>query len=224
MPAETIPPPTQVLTLVFLAWLAGTAAIGALTRVWGQIGPGHFKVIWLVIAGIGVAAGFGHRPAWVLAAASMLTFAAIYVRRDREGGVLTAAGSAVVLAFAAPAYAFAVAAMLGAVGNAMLLGHWHLNQPKLSTKPIARLVLVLLASLVAFIAATTLVLVGSPSGIRMLGGVTAIAFAVLAAGLSVMVRHLVATRSIMSATGVLYLQILLTFVAAFTGSLAALSS
>jgi hypothetical protein len=223
-PPTQIPPPTQVLTLVFLAWLAGTAALGALTRLWGEVQQGHFKVVWLATAGIGVAAGFGYRPAWAVAAGSIVTFAAIYTRRDREAGVLTAVGSLVVCGLGAPLYAFAVAGMLGAVSNAMLLGHWHLNQPKLGIKPIARLVWVLWIALAAFIVATAVLLTGGPhQGVRQLGCVTAIAFAGLAAGLTAMVHHLVRTRSIMSATGVLYLEILLAFVAAFTGSLAALA-
>jgi hypothetical protein len=222
--AATIPPPTEVLTLVFCAWLAGTAAFGALTRTWKEVQPGHFKVIWLVVCGIGVAAGFGYRPGWLIAGGALATFGAIYRRLDLFAGALTAAGAVVVCAFAAPPYALAVAAMLGAVTNAMLLGHWHLNQPRLGTKPIARLVLILAAALAVFIAATVALLFGEMTGVRALGGVTAIAFVALAGGLTVMVRHLVRTRSIMSATGVLYLEILLAFVAAFTGSLAALAS
>jgi len=42
--------------------------------------------------------------------------------------------------------------------------------------------------------------------------------------LTAMVTHLVRTRSIMSATGVLYLEILMCLVAAFTGLLAALAA
>lgn len=224
MPIPDVPPPTDVLTLVFLSWMAGTAAFGAWTRLWGEIQPGHFKVVWLVVAGVALAAGFGFPPAWGVAALSMLTFFAIYRERDRETGVVTGLVALVVLAVGAPAFAFAEAALLGSVTNAMLLGHWHLNQPKLGTKPIARLVYALWAGIAAYAAwAIYFVVDGSARGIRGLALITGIVFAGFAAVLTAMVQHLVRTRSIMSATGILYLEILLAFVSVFTGSLAVLA-
>jgi hypothetical protein len=62
---------------------------------------------------------------------------------------------------------------------------------------------------------------GLPAGAAPLAAVTAIAFAAFCGVLTAMVHHLVRTRSIMSATGILYLEILLCLVAVFTGSLAA---
>jgi hypothetical protein len=223
VPVADVPPPTDVLTLVFLSWTAGTAGFAAWTRLWGEIQPGHFKVIWLVVVGIALAAGFGYKPAWGVAALALLTFAAIYRDRDRETGIVTAVVSLIVLAIGAPAFAFAEAALLGSVTNAMLLGHWHLNQPRLGTKPIARLVYSLWAGIAAYAAwATYLVISGSVDGVRGLALVTGIVFAVFTAILTAMVHHLVRTRSIMSATGILYLEILLAFVCVFTGSLAVL--
>ncbi len=221
MPID-VPAPTQVLTLVFLAWAVGTAAFAAWTRLWGEIQPGHFKVIWLVTAALAAAAGFGHAPAWILTALCTATFAAIYSKRDREVGIVTAAAGLTILGLGKPPYGFAIAALMGAVTNAMLLGHWHLNQPRLGTKPIIRLVWSLVAGLVVFAAATAVLAIGSVS-VRLLGAGTAVAFALFAGVLTAMVIHLVRTRSIMSATGILYLEILLCFVAAFTGSLAALA-
>jgi hypothetical protein len=213
-----------VITLVFLAWTAGTAAFGALTRTWGEVQAGHFKVVWLVVAGLGLAAGFGYRPAWAIAALALLTFASIYRDLDRWAGAITAVGSLVVLGFGGPPFGFAVAILLGAVSNAMLLGHWHLNQPKLGTRPIARLVWALWGALGVFIAAGALLItLGPPDGLQMLGGVTAIAFTAFSGILTAMVQHLVGTRSIMSATGILYLEILMLLVGGFTGSLAALA-
>jgi hypothetical protein len=212
-----------VLTVVFLSWTAGTAALGAWTRLWAEIQPGHFKVVWLVVAGIALAAGFGYAPAWGVLALALLTFFAIYRERDREIGVVTGLVGLVVLAAGAPAFAFAQAALLGSVTNAMLLGHWHLNQPKLATLPIARLVYLLWASIAAFVGSSIwLLVVRTGAGVRGLAWITAIVFAVFAAILTAMVQHLVSTRSIMSATGILYLEILLAFVAVFTGSLAVL--
>jgi hypothetical protein len=219
-----IPPPTDVITLVFLAWTAGTACIGALTRPWGEVDAGHFKVVWLTVSGLGIASGFGYRPAFVVGALGLVTFAAIYRKLDAVAGAATAIAALVVLGFGGPAYGFAVALLLGAVTNAMLLGHWHLNQPRLGTKPIARLVSALWASLAVFIGASVALLVlGGAEGVRALGGVTAIAFAAFCGILTAMVHHLVRTRSIMSATGILYLEILMLLVSAFTGSLAALA-
>ncbi len=221
MPVD-VPPPTQVLTLVFLAWAAGTTVFAAWSRLWGEIQAGHFKVIWLVAAGLSLAAGFGHPPAWILAALSGATYGAIYRARDREAGAATAVVALVILGLGQPAYGYAIAALMGTVTNAMLLGHWHLNQPRLGTKPIARLVWSVVAGLLVFAVATAVLALGSAS-VRLLGGVTAVAFTMFAGVLTAMVVHLVRTRSIMSATGILYLEILLCFVAAFTGSVAALA-
>jgi hypothetical protein len=120
------------------------------------------------------------------------------------------------------AFALAAALLMGAVTNAMLLGHWHLNQPRLGTRPIRRLVWALWAGLAVYGPASVwLALQGS--GATGLGGTTAATFVVFAAVLTAMVGHLVKTRSIMSATGILYLEVLLCLVAVFTGSLGALA-
>jgi hypothetical protein len=193
---------------------------------------GHFKVTWLVGAGLSAAAGFGYRPAWAITAFSIAAFGAVYLEgKDRRRfGIDLVVGMAAagvgVFALATGSdlelEAFAAAALLGSVTNAMLLGHWHLNQPRLGTKPIARLVWLLWAAIAVFIAASVLLLADA-TGVGLLGAWTAIAFAAFTAVLTAMVHHLVRTRSIMSATGILYLAILLCFVAAFTGSLSALA-
>jgi hypothetical protein len=224
-----VPAPTDVLTLVFLAWTVGTLVGGVVTRMWGEVQPGHFKVVWLVCTALGVAAGFGYRPAWLLAVLSLLSFLGIYRGIDRVLGIIAAAVAVIVLTMGADLslHAFAAAALLGAATNAMLLGHWHLNQPRLGTKPIARLVRGLWAALVLYVAATGVLMavaLRDAGGVRMLGAGTALAFTVFAAVLTALVHHLVRTRSIMSATGILYLEILLCFVAVFTGSLAALAT
>jgi hypothetical protein len=193
---------------------------------------GHFKVTWLVGAGLSAAAGFGYRPAWAITALSLAAFGAIYLegaQRRRFGidlvaGMAAAGASVFTLAAGSDLEleAFAAAALLGSVTNAMLLGHWHLNQPRLGTKPIARLVWLLWAAIAVFIAASALLLADA-TGVGLLGAWTAIAFAAFTGVLTAMVHQLVRTRSIMSATGILYLAILLCFVAAFTGSLSALA-
>jgi hypothetical protein len=222
-----VPPPTTVLTLVFLAWAAGTIVGSATTRLGSEIQAGHFKVVWLVAAGLSLAAGFGYRPAWLAALACLLTFGALYRDADRVAGLAAAAIAVAVLATGSDlsVQAFAAAALMGAVTNAMLLGHWHLNQPKLGTKPIARVVVALWGAVGLYVvtAAMMTVLSSSGGGVKLLAAVTALAFAVFAGVLTAPVHHLVHTRSIMSATGILYLEILLCFVAVFTGSVAALT-
>lgn len=224
-----IPPPDQVITLVLASWLAGLTVLAALTRVWREVAPGHYKVVWLVAAGLGAALGFLYRPGWVVAAASLVAFAAVYRKLDLVAGM--AAGALAIAGVVAAsaggalgaATAFAGALLLGSVTNAMLLGHWHLNQPRMGTKPIARLVWAVWAGIAAYLASAG-GLVARGRGVAPVAGLTAIAFTVFAAVLTGMVTHLVRTRSIMSATGILYLEILLCFVAVFTGSLAALGS
>ncbi len=220
-----IPPPTQVLTAVFGAWAAGTIVLTVVSRFWGEIGKGHFKVMWLVSAGISFATGFGFYPMWIVAGLSLVTYASIYRNADRIAGLVAAALAplALVVQSDVSVEAFATALLLGAVTNAMLLGHWHLNQPKLGTKPIARLVYVLWAAILLFLGATVQIL-GRATGIGPLGAWTALGFAAFSLILTGMVTHLVRTRSIMSATGILYLEILMLWVAAFTGTLAALAA
>ncbi len=219
-----IPPPVDVITLVLAAWAAGTAAFCVLVRSWGEVDRGHFKVVWLVVAGLALAGGFGYHPMFAVAAGALVVFLSIYRGLDGWAGAALAVAALVVLGFAGPPFAFAIAAILGAVSNAMLLGHWHLNQPKLPTTAIRRLVWLLWASLVAFLAASgALIALGGPDGVQTLGAVTAIAFAAFCGILTAMVQHLIQTRSIMSATGILYLEILMLLVSGFTGSLAALA-
>jgi hypothetical protein len=223
MPAD-IPPPTTVITAVVLAWAAGTIVFGAASRLWGEIQPGHFKVIWLVGAGLSFAAGFGYRPAWLVTLASVAAFAAIYRAADQWIGAAAAVVAIVALLMGVDLDPVAVASavLLGAVTNAMLLGHWHLNQPRLGTRPILRLVYALWAGVAVYAAAVAVLGVGS-SGVASLAAWTAVAFTAFAAVLTAPVHHLVRTRSIMSATGILYLEILLCLVAAFTGTLGALA-
>jgi hypothetical protein len=219
-----IPPPTHVLTDVMLAWTTGTIVLAAASRFFGEIQPGHFKVMWLVGAGLGFASGFGYRYAFAISGLCLVTYVTIYADSDGPAGSLTAVASLIVLGAGTDlsAESFAVALLLGAVSNAMLLGHWHLNQPRLGTKPIARLVRVLWAGLVCYLAVTASIIV-HPKGVGGLAAATGLAFAAFCLILTAMVHHLVRTRSIMSATGILYLEILMCLVAGFTGTLAALA-
>ena len=213
-----------MLTSVFLAWAAGVAVIGAVSRWWGEVQPGHFKVVWLVTSALSLAAGFGSHPAWLLTAASLVTFASIYRSADRWTGSATAVVAVVVLLNGVDFDATSVASalLIGSVTSAMLLGHWHLNQPRLGTRPIERTVYAVWAGIAVYAAAIVYLAVRS-HGVAALGAWTAVVFTAFAAVLTAPVHYLVRTRSIMSATGILYLEILLCLVAAFTGTLAALA-
>jgi hypothetical protein len=216
-----MPPATTVLALVLLSWTAGTIVLGAATRTGGRVDDGHFKVVWLVSAAMAVLAGFAHHWVWALAALCAVT------AWRRELTIPAAAGGLGALATARPlAFAACAALLLGSVTNAMLLGHWHLNQPKLGTTPLRNLVRGVFAGVVAFAVACVIVLRDALDHERdtaIVGAITGLAFVSFAAVLAAMVAHLVRTRSIMSATGILYLAILLAFVAVFTGSLGALA-
>lgn len=235
MPLQ-VPPATDVVLLVFAAWAAGTIWGGALTRSWGEVDAGHFKVIWLVGAGLAGVAGIWDPVAWGLAALSLVTFGALYRDLDAvAGAVASAAGAGLLVEVVGRAldgglpllaFAFASALFLGAVTNAMLLGHWHLNQPRLGTGPLKRLVAGLWAGLGAYTVAGVLLLLDGLQGaenVAVVGAITAVAFTLFTVVLTAMVTHLVRIRSIQSATGILYLEILLVFIAAFTGTLGALA-
>lgn len=235
MPLQ-VPPATDVALLVFVAWAAGTTSGGALTRLWGEVQSGHFKVIWLVSAGLAAVAGIWDPLAWGLAALCLVAFAAIYRGLDAAVGAAASLAAIGVLVHAtttvldagpaALGFGAAAAVLLGGVTNAMLLGHWHLNQPRLGTGPLRRLVRGVWGGLAVYTAASALLLgegLRGASDVTVIGAVTAVAFTLFAGVLTAMVAHLVRTRSIMSATGILYLELLLVFVAAFTGVLGALA-
>ncbi|HVE92282.1 MAG TPA: hypothetical protein VNE62_08280 [Actinomycetota bacterium] len=260
-----IPPASVVLMLVLSCWAVGTALFALLARVRTPVQPGHFKVTWLVAAGLAAAAagaaaagsGFERRGMLVLAAysaACLVTFASVYRGADIWVGAVTAAAGIPLLAWTTDTAQFASAAataeivvengsayvemagrwavaavvstaalLLGSVTNSMLLGHWHLNQPGLRTGPLRRLVWAVWGSIALFLMAAGLLVVNPRRGdVATLGAVTAIAFVGFTAVLAAMVHHLVRTRSIMSATGILYLQVLLCFVASFTALLGVL--
>lgn len=211
-----------------IAWACGSTLFAAASRLGGQIDSGHFKVVWLVSAALSALAGPAHPAAWLLAGVCALAFVLVWPGRDRIPGLVAAAGAVGVLLAAGRPLGFTLAAalLMGGVTNAMLLGHWHLNQPRLGTQPLMRLLWALWAGLALFGAASGVLVAQALDravDAAVLGGLTALAFTVFAAVLTAMVTHLVRKRSIMSATGILYLEILLCLVAVFTGSLGALA-
>lgn len=233
-----IPAAGHVLQLVFIAWAVGTAVGGAATRIGGEVQAGHFKVVWLTTAVLAAAGALSNPLAWTVTAAALATFASIYAKRDAIVGTVCAVVSMAVMVeitilavtngklWLAILFELSAMLLLGSITSAMLLGHWHLNQPRLGTGPLNRLVTGQLISIATFVATSGLILASGLSrhiDVAIIGPVTAIAFSSFCVILTLMVRHLVKTRSIMSATGILYLQILLAFVAVFTGTLGSLS-
>ncbi|MFN2593304.1 MAG: hypothetical protein ABR579_00240 [Actinomycetota bacterium] len=122
------------------------------------------------------------------------------------------------------------AALLGAVTNGMMLGHWYLNQPGLKTWALARLTTLGLAATTASvvggaIGARTLIdakTKGAALGISSFGGSFGPAFFGVWAGLIAFTwgvvwaaRRCVQIRSIQSATGLYYVAILTAGVAEF---------
>lgn len=229
-----IPPATDALEFLFVAWATGVIGGGAVTRLWEGVQPGHFKVVWIVSAILSLLAGLFNPAAFGLAVACVLTLASVYLKFDKLAGIVTATGSVILLAYvtselggldlAGAGFALVSGLLLGSVTNAMLIGHWHLNQPRLSTLALQRLTWGLWSGIALFlVAAGTLVVAASPSGVAVAAAATSAAFTAFSGVLTAMVTKLVKTKSIMSATGILYLEVLLCLAAVFTGSLAALS-
>jgi hypothetical protein len=175
---------------------------------------------------------------------AVLYLLAQYVRTDLPGVVVgAAAGIAGVAALVAtgdlvegwPQYLAALelvagAALLGAVTNGMLLGHWYLNQPGLKPSALARLTALALAATLAtgilgLVGAGRLVDASTEGAALGLGGSGesfGIAFfliwlALLAfTGVVVwMARRCIKIRSIQSATGLYYVALLTAGVSEF---------
>ena len=241
--------------LVLLEWSAGWVAAAAWTQSWSVVRRGHFRIIgWSVVAmcvavvllyrtdeGASDAAG---SAVIVFGVASALYLLVQYSRTDAPGVVVGAAAAlagAGALALVAgdisgwPQLLAAVeliagAALLGAVTNGMLLGHWYLNQPGLKPWALARL------TTLSLVATAATGIVGLISAGRLAGASTegaalglptsgesfgAVFFAVwvfllVFTGVVVwMARRCVRIRSIQSATGLYYVALLTAGVSEF---------
>jgi hypothetical protein len=238
-----------VTALVLLECACGGAGIAAWAQSWGVIRRGHFRIVaWItaVLAALAAAAAAAAYPPGAVAArgfvlataaAALLGVAAQHARTDVPGaaaGAATAAAGAAALACAAglirgwPAWLGGAglaggAALLGAVLNGMLLGHWYLNQPGLEPWALARLTAAALgavtaSALVGIAGATRLAgastsgaVLGLPGFGASFGGIffavwlSVIAFTAVVVWLA---RRCVALRSIQSATGLYYVAVL----------------
>jgi hypothetical protein len=239
---------TDVTRMVTRGFLASTGGVLLLVGVIGVAGqyflpdPSHLTEhavnrAWL-------------QPALRLSALFMVLFllylVAVYLRPPLLhviiGVVATAAGLAAVIssanAFPTPvwgSYGTAVSFILsaitiGTVTTAMLLGHWYLVVPNLSTKPLFILLGILAAGflLQAALAAAALVVLGGHSDFPTIhdvvyGGYSLTFWMHIAAGIALpliitaLALQSTRMRSLMSATGLLYVAVVLTLVGQVTG-------
>lgn len=245
-----------VVTLIMLEWTVGLVGAAAWTQSWGVVRRGHFRITaytGLALAGLTLLAmRSGSDPLEGTAAALVVATAvgaALYlivqwsntdVPAVVAGVIATVAGVAGLTAAAAlvdgwtdalaAVEVVAGAALLGAVTNGMLLGHWYLNQPGLKPWALARLTTL---SLVATAATGVLGLVavtklagaetdGAVLGIPGFGESFGVAFFVVWLALIGFTgavvwaaRRCVAIKSIQSATGLYYVALLTAGVSEF---------
>jgi hypothetical protein len=226
----------------------------AWSESWDVIRRGHFRITASITAVLAVLAASALRGATssavvdalalVFAIAAALFLLAQYVRSDiagvATGGIASLAGLGALFAAASriagwPQYLAAVelligAALLGAVSNGMMLGHWYLNQPGLKPWALARLtnlsalataasaVMGLIAVRYLAGASTTGAALGLPGFGRSFGVGFFVVWIVLVAFTGAVVlgaRRCIQIRSIQSATGLYYVALLTAGVAEF---------
>lgn len=242
-----------VLALVLTEYVVGMVAAAAWTQSWSVVSRGHFRVVaWcaVVLAALALVsdraalAGGGGSDQGIQAALVLGMSAAVaaYVlvqhsNTDRPGtvvgcGAAVLGGCALVAAaplipgwppWLASVELLTGAALLGAVLNGMLLGHWYLNQPGLRAWALARLTTFALgataAAGVAGVAASgrlaTASTEGAVLGVPGFGSSFGALFFSIWLALVVftgvvlwMARRCVRIRSIQSATGLYYVAVL----------------
>jgi hypothetical protein len=232
---------------VLLQWSAGGLLLGWATARHGLVGLGYSWLLrasygTLALAGFAVGARFGWLPVRDLAALAvgLVTFGLLaWSYRHRAAGAtldprldLIAPGVGLVGLVAAginagdPAWLSVTrmvvgAAFMGAVSDAMLLGHWYLVQPGLSRAPLLELIrwtgFLWLPEVVLFLIPTGMVSVWSGAindgYAGMLGWFWG---ACVVTTLGLLITSLAALRerqyaAVMAATGLLYLAILTGF-------------
>lgn len=245
-----------VVALIMLEWTVGLVGAAAWTQSWGVVRRGHFRITAYTGVGLAVLALLALRSvedpvgsgtsAWVVAVAVatglylLVQWSNTDVPAVVVGVAATLAGLGALAAAAAlledwPVALAAVevvagAALLGAVTNGMLLGHWYLNQPGLKPWALARLTTL---SLVATVAVGLLGLAavaklssaetdGAVLGIPGFGESFGMAFFVVWVALVGFTgavvwaaRRCVAIKSIQSATGLYYVALLTAGVSEF---------
>ncbi|HEX2059039.1 MAG TPA: hypothetical protein VHI71_11815 [Actinomycetota bacterium] len=245
-----------VVALIMLEWTVGVVGAAAWTQSWGVVKRGHFRITAYTGVGLALLAVLalrsaldpvrGAAPSLVLATAVavgaylLVQWSNTDVPAVIVGGAATAVGVVALGATGAlldgwstglaAVEVVAGAALLGAVTNGMLLGHWYLNQPGLKPWALARLTTL---SLVATGATGVLGLAaagklagaeteGAVLGIPGFGESFGLAFFVTWVALMAFTgavvwaaRRCVAIKSIQSATGLYYVALLTAGVSEF---------
>jgi len=248
-----------VLALVLLEWTVGWTGVAAWSQSWNVVRRGHFRITAYIVVALAIATVFANRGAGfgassradlqetlvlVVAALTVLYLAAQFLKSDVPGwvagGVTSLAGvvalavtGTLIAGWSGPLAAvelIAGAALLGAVTNGMMLGHWYLNQPGLKPWALARLTqLAVVAAaatgvlgLVAFgklsDATTEGAVLGLPGFGESFGLIFYIVWLTLLAFTGVAVwgaRRCIKIRSIQSATGLYYVALLTAGVSEF---------
>jgi hypothetical protein len=243
-----------VAGLVVLEWAVGWIAVAAWTQSWSVVRRGHFRILGWGATALAVLALFlgGGDPDSGALRGLVIAFAVAvglyllvqYSRTDLPGVVVGCAAAAIGVAALVVAAGevdewplllaalglLAGAALLGAVTNGMLLGHWYLNQPGLKPWALARLtVLALVVTGVSGVAGaisagllysaeTKGAVLGLPGFGESFGPIF-FAVWVLILGFTGavlwMARRCIAIKSIQSATGLYYVALLTAGVAEF---------
>jgi len=117
-------------------------------------------------------------------------------------------------------------AVLGSTMAAMLLGHWYLNSPGMKIEPLQKLIAVMLASLAA---QTVVSAIGLAMEFQAGEGFTSLQWAVLglrwlaglagSAAMAIMARATLKIPNTQSATGILYVAVMFTFLGELSGLL-----
>lgn len=166
-------------------------------------------------SGVYLVASLAGRPrSWVAIATSLAGLAALVV--------LAAAGAT----RSAPLFAgqlLLAALALGSVNAAMLLGHWYLVTPRLSPRPLRRMMWLLIATLgaQAFTSVLAIVAVGSEPLVGGMGWLTVLRLVVgIALPIAIAALAMVASRgtSLQASTGLLYVGLALVMAGSIAGA------
>lgn len=242
--------PANALALVALELLVGTFVLMWISMlVWKVIDRGHYRATTWVVFPFTIALGFALpaslRPAaWATAAAQVGFLVAVYSQRPllewAIGALAGATGvwlvaqaglrSCATACVSGAVQALIGTAFLGAVTHGMVLGHWYLNQPRLPIEPLKGSTRIMLGALGGSL------LAGLADRADLVQGVVpaaVLAFSaasywwtwlLLLAGtglLALAVRSTVWSRSTQSATGLLYIAVIVALGAQFIISLLA---
>lgn len=139
---------TAVVGLLAFHLAAGTLAVAALLALRHRLPPGFLRFCAMASALVGLAACFlgpGLPERWIVATAGLLWYASLRSGRTMDKEEKPRHNVAAGLVFASTLVAWALdftfgaatsAFLLGAVTVSMVLGHWYLVDPKLAIAPL----------------------------------------------------------------------------------------